>query len=97
LKVVNNVLSITNKSYSIVRYVNVVFENSLNKSLRIWRLEHIIQLHSWSHYLLFLRIVSSMLRSFFPGHIKENDEPDQRDKEHPPRHRGDDETGQLVI
>jgi len=46
---------------------------------------------------LFLRIVSSMLRSFFPGHIKENDETDQRDKEHSPRHRGDDETGQLVI
>lgn len=75
----------------------MVYEDSLNKSLLNWRLEHIIQLHSWSHYLLFLRIVSSMLRSFFPGHIEEHDEPDQRDKEHSSRHRSDDEAGQLVI
>lgn len=38
-----------------------------------------------------------MLRSFFPGHIEEHDEPDQCDKEHSPGHRSDDEAGQLVI
>lgn len=46
---------------------------------------------------MFLRIVSSMLRSFFPGHIEEHDEPDQCDKEHSPGHRSDDQAGQLVI
>jgi len=70
---------------------------SLNKSLLNWRLEHIIELHPRSHYLLFLRIISSMLRSFFPRHIEENDQTHEGNKEHSPGYGGNDEAGQFIV
>jgi len=70
---------------------------SLNKSLLYWRLEHIVQLHSRGHYLLFLRIVSSMLRSLFPRHIKENDEADQGHEQHSPSYWGNNQTSQFIV
>jgi len=69
---------------------------SLNKSLLYWRLEHIVELHPGSHNLLFLRIVSSMLRSLAARHVGEHHQPHHGHEEHAARHRGHDQAGPGV-
>jgi len=46
---------------------------------------------------LFVRIVSSVLRSFSPGHVEEYDQSHQGHEEHPASHGGDDKTGPLLV
>ena len=69
----------------------------LNKSLLRRRLEQVVKLHPGSHHLLLLRIVSTVLRSFPPGHVEENDQSHQSHKQHSSGNRGNDETGPLFI
>ena len=69
----------------------------LNKSLLRRRLEQVVELQPGSHHLLLLRIVSTVLRSFPPGHVEEYDQADQSHKEHSSGQRGNDQTGPLFI
>jgi len=46
---------------------------------------------------LLVRIVSSVLRSFSPGHVEEHDQSHQSHEEHPAGHGGNDETGPLLV
>lgn len=69
----------------------------LNKSLLWRRLEQVVELQSGSHHLLFVRIVSSVLRSFSPGHVEEYDQSDQSHEKHSSSNWGNDQTGPLII
>lgn len=69
----------------------------LYKSLLWGRLEQVVELQSGSHHLLLLRIVCSVLRSVPPGHVEEYDQSHQGHEEHPSSHRGNDQTGPLLI
>ena len=69
----------------------------LYKSLLWGRLEQVVELQPGSHHFLFVRIVSSVLRSFPPRHVEEYDQSNQSHEEHPSSHGGNDQTGPLLI
>ena len=69
----------------------------LNKSLLRRRLEQVVELQPGSHHLLLLRIVSTVLRSFPPGHVEEYDQSHQSHKQHSSGYGGNDQAGPLFI